>query len=206
MSDFREVRIEFLLREVARARAAGEPEPARAEWVACVTRATARVRAVVASYRTVNGDRIPVHDRDEVVNAALDRACRRLLHNLQSFEAPVFYAAIATCAEFACRDYIRAVGARERGLHGSLDDEGADVVLFREALLRDLDGAAAFEAADRLRRGLSDMRNPNQRRAIELRTLGWGNDEIADELGVSVDNAYQLVSRGLRDLRRVMDS
>ena len=64
----------------------------------------------------------------------------------------------------------------------------------------------AFEAADRLDRGLARMRNGNRRKAVEMRRLGYENEEIADALGVSVDNAYQLVCRGLKDLRGLMES
>ena len=213
MSEHRDVSIDFLLRQVARARAAGNVEPARPAWEACVFRATARVRRVVGAYRTVQGDAIPAHDREVVVNDALDRACRRMIKTLDKFNERSFMAAMAGCAENACKDYIRKLGAYEKGLHGSFDDaayEGGgggryDDALYREAELRDIDDEQAFDSADRLERALGQMRSANQRRAVQMRRLGCENEEIAETLGVTVDNAYQLVSRGLRDLRGLME-
>ena len=49
------------------------------------------------------------------------------------------------------------------------------------------------------------MANSARRRAVELREEGYEYDEIAATLEVSVGNAYQLVSRGKRDLRELME-
>src|SRR4051812_47064532 len=89
---------DFLLREVARARAAGDVERARPAWEACVFRATARVRTVVGAYRTINGDPIPREDREAAVNDALERACRRMIHTLDKLNETSFMAAMAGCA------------------------------------------------------------------------------------------------------------
>jgi RNA polymerase sigma factor (sigma-70 family) len=196
--------IDFLLREVARARAAGDVERARPQWEACVFRATARVRRVVAAYRTVNGDPIPLHDREWVVNDALERACRRMIHTLDSLTEPSFLAAMAGCAENACRDQIRRIGQVERGTAHSLDDPDRPEPV-REAERRRLDDEAAFEAAHRVASALERMASSARRRAVELREQGYEYDEIAGALDVSVDNAYQLVSRGKRDLRELME-
>ena len=126
MNEKRDVSIDYLLRRVAQARAAGDVEQARPEWEACVIRATVRVRAVVASYRTVNGDPIPRADRDDVVIDALDRAVRRMIHTLEKLNERSFMAAMGSCAENACKDHFRRLGSYERGLHGSLDDPGRE--------------------------------------------------------------------------------
>lgn len=214
MSENRDVGIDFLLREVARAKAAGDVERARPAWEDCVFRATARVRVVVGVFRTVNGDKIPVDDRDIVVNDALDRACRRMIHTLDKLNKRSFGAAMGSCAENACKDHIRQIGAYERGLKGSLQDpafEEGDAgryaeALYHEAELRRIDDEAAIEAADRLDRGLAAMGNENRRQAVQMKRDGHGADEIAAELGVTTVNAYQLVSRGLRDLHGLMES
>jgi RNA polymerase sigma factor (sigma-70 family) len=212
LSEHRTPSIDFLLKRVSRARDDGDVERARPEWQACITRATVRVRAAVKAFRTVNGDRIAAHDREIVVNDALDRASRRMILTLETLTEPVFIAAMWTCAEHACRDHIRKEGAREKHLAGSLDDsayeEGDagrfDDELFREAERRRTAGEDALAAADRLERALSQLANPRQREALQLKRLGYTYPEIADRLGESKDNAYQLVSRGLRNLRRLM--
>ncbi len=213
VDEFRTFGIDALLRRVALARRAGDVERARPEWQACVLRATARVRAVVRGYRTANGDRIPAQDHDEVVWRAIERATRRMIHTLEQLDERSFAAAMATCAENECKDHFRRLGAVERGLAGSLDelrfDEGEagrhDEELARRAAQRAADDEAAFEARARLEAALPRLNSLNRRRAIELRERGLGYEEIADALAVSVDNAYQLYCRGLRDLRGLMD-
>ncbi len=195
---------DYLLRRVAAARAAGDVESVRGDWETCVIRATARVRTVVAVYRTSRGDRIGADDRDIVVNDALERACRRMIHTLDKLNETSFMAAMAGCAENACHDHIRRIGAVQRGLGHSLDDPDRPEPL-REALERAEDDEAAFEAAHRVASALERMENDARRRAVELREEGYEYSEIAGTLGVSVGNAYQLVSRGKRDLRDLME-
>jgi len=200
----RTVSTDFLLNRVAAARAAGDVGAAREEWETCVIRATARVRIVVAAFRTGSGDRIPPDDREIVVNDALERACRRMIHTLEKLNETSFMAAMAGCAENACRDHFRRIGQVERGLAHSLDDPDRPEPL-REAQLRAEDDAAAFEAAHRIASALERMDNAARRRAVELREEGYEYEEIAATLEVSVGNAYQLVSRGKRDLRELME-
>lgn len=204
VSDLRAPSTDFLLRRVAAARTAGDVEAARAEWVDCVVRATARVRAVVAAYRAPHGDRIPPEDREVVVNDALERACRRMIHTLDKLTEISFMAAMAGCAENACKDYIRATGAVRKRLAHSLDDATRPEPL-REAHQRAADDEAAFEAAQRVASALERMDNRTRRRAVELREEGYEYAEIAGALAVSVPNAHQLVSRGKRDLRDLME-
>lgn len=204
MSDLRAPSIDFLLRRVAAARARGDVESARPEWEACVIRAAVRVRTAVASYRTSNGDPIPRDDRPIVVNDALERACRRMIHTLEKHNEVSFLAAMAGCAENACHDHIRRLGAVQRGLAHSLDDPDRPEPV-GEAERRAADDEAAFEAAHRVASALQRMDNDKRRRAVEMHEEGYEYPEIADTLAVSVTNAYQLVSRGKRDLRDLME-
>ena len=203
MNEFRTLDLDALLRRVALARRAGDVERARPEWEACVMRAAPRVRAVVGAHRTVNGDRVALHDRDAVVWDALERACRRMIHTLDQLDGRSFTAAMATCAENACKDHFRRLGAVERGLAGSLDDESSGLV--RAAAERAEDDEAAFEARARIEAALPLITSENRRRAIELRERGHAYAEIATTLGVSVENAHQLYCRGLRDLRELIE-
>src|SRR3954454_6957437 len=193
LSEFRTRSIDSLLQDGARARRAGDAERARPQWEACVIRATARVEAAVKNFRTGSGDHVPVQDRDDVVNDALERACRRMLHTLDKLNQLSFRAAMAGCAENACRDYFRRLGAYQKGLAGSLDapaydDGGAgryDQDLYRDAEIRRLDDDAAFEAADRLDRAMRGMPASNRSKALGMRRLGLEYEEIAEELDVS---------------------
>lgn len=214
LSHFHTRTIDSLLKDVAKARRAGDVESARPEWEACVIRAIPRVSAAVAGFRTSNGDRVASADREDVVNDALDRACRRMIHTLDGLNEASFRAAMAGCGENACRDHFRRLGRYERGLAGSLDapaheDGGGsryDDELYRDAEIRRLDDDAAFEAADRLDRAMDRMAPSNRRKALAMRRLGLEYEEIADELGTSRDNAYQLVCRAIKDLRKLMES
>ena len=213
MSEFRTRSIDSLLKDVAKARRAGDVERARPQWEACVIRASARVEAAVKGFRTVSGDRVAAHDRADVVNDALERACRRMIHTLDKLNELSFRAAMAACAENACRDHFRRIGAYERGLAGSLDapayhegDGGRyDDQIRRDAEVQRHDDDAAFEAADRLDRAMRDLPPSNKLRALEMRRFGLEYDEIASELGTSRDNAYQLVCRAIKDLRKLME-
>lgn len=213
LTDYSKLSIESLLRRVALARRAGDVTKARPEWEACVFRATPRIRAAVAAYKTINGDRVDPQDRGEVVNDALERACRRMIHTLDKLEERSFRAALVGCAHNACKDHFRRLGQHARGIAGSLDapafDDGEagrfDTDLAREAERKLLDDEAAFEAADRLSRAMSQMKHENRRKAIELRETGLEYDEIATSLDVTVVNAYQLYSRGIKDLHGLME-
>jgi RNA polymerase sigma factor (sigma-70 family) len=213
LTDYSTYSIESLLRRVAVARRAGDVSKAQPEWEACVIRATPRVRAAVRTYKTVNGDRVGAQDHEAVVNDALERACRRMIHTLDKLDERAFRAALVGCAHNACKDHFRRVGQYAKGIAGSLDqaafDDGEagrfDEDLAREAERKLVDDEGAFEAADRLNRAMSQMKHDNRRKAIELRETGLEYDEIAQALDVSVGNAYQLYSRGLKDLHGLME-
>jgi RNA polymerase sigma factor (sigma-70 family) len=213
LSELRKRSIDSLLKDVATARRAGDVERARPQWEACVIRATARVETAVKGFRTLHGDRVATHDRDDVVNDALERACRRMIHTLDKLNELSFRAAMAACAENACRDHFRRLGSYQKGLAGSLDapayDEGDagryDDALHRAAERRQDNDDAAFEAADRLERAVRDLPPSNRTTALGMRRLGLEYDEIAEELGTSRDNAYQLVCRAIKDLRKLME-
>lgn len=195
---------DFLLDRVARARAAGDFDAARPEWEQCVQRATDRVRTVVRAFRTGNGDPIPASERELVVNAALERAFFKMGGTLERFNETSFMAAMAKCAEFECHDQIRRMGRHAKRAAHSLDDpDRAEPVA--EAERRAADDEAAFEAAHRIATAMERMSNAKRRRAVELHTDGHEYEEIAAALGVTVANAYQLVSRGKRDLRNLME-
>jgi RNA polymerase sigma factor (sigma-70 family) len=214
LNDFRTFPIESLLRRVAVARRNGDVLAAKPEWDACVIRMTPRVRAAVKAFRTVHGDRVASHDHEVVVNDALERACRRMIHTLDSLDERSFKAAITTCAYNACHDHFRRLGQQLKGIAGSLDepafDDGEgnrfDGDLAREAELRQADDEAAFDAGHRIESAIQHMKHDRRRKAVELRELGLEYEEVADALGTSVQNAQQLYSRGLKDMRGLMES
>jgi RNA polymerase sigma factor (sigma-70 family) len=213
LSEFQSFSIESLLRRVAAARRAGDVTEAQPEWEACIFRATPRVRQAVKLYRTARGDRIPAQDHDEVVYEALERACRRMSHTLETLDEQTFKAAMVGCARNACKDYFRRLGQHAKGIAGSIDqaafDEGGtgrfDADIARASDFRLADDEAAFEAADRLNRAKSQMKHATRLRAIELREAGLEYEEVAAALDVTVPNAYQLYCRGLKDLHGLME-
>jgi RNA polymerase sigma factor (sigma-70 family) len=213
VTEYRTLSIDALLGRVALARRRGDVMQAKAEWDACVFRGTPRARAAVRAFMTKSGDRVPAHDHDSVVYEALERACRRMIHTLDSLDERAFAAAIVTCAINSCHDYFRREGQCARGIRGSLDEpafddgEGArfDSDIAREAELQLADDEAAFEASDCLARAMRRMRHTRRRQAVELREQGFDYDEVATALGTSVGNAQQLYSRGLKDIRGLLE-
>jgi RNA polymerase sigma factor (sigma-70 family) len=194
---FRHVPVSTLLKQVAHARAAGDWRTARPQWEACIARAKPRVEMVVDRY--VAKGWIRPADRDDVVQNALIRAHRKLVENLDSLEEHVFFAAVIKAADFQCRDDARKdLKRRQRSAH----EDAAEAAESRQRWDREEEIRAANELVDDLMRRLP---NDRQRRFVALQRLGTSDADIAADLGVTMDNLYQIRSRTLKALGGLID-
>ena len=106
------------------------------------------------------------------------------------------------CVAFACADVQRAA-ARRRRLETPLDGDAPGTAERRVAALALEEQQRSVERAEArafVVWALPRMRNERQRVVVERTLDGVPAEEIAGELGVGMDNLYQLRSRGLRDL------
>ena len=73
-------------------------------------------------------------------------------------------------------------------------------------LLPQLDGKAFGEVPGADAGGIEGVdERENRRHVLELTFRGDALDEIADELGITHENAYQRRSRGMKDLKKLKE-
>jgi DNA-directed RNA polymerase specialized sigma24 family protein len=210
---YRKLPLRLLLQRVAKARRDGDWRAARGEWEACVIRMRPRVELVVDDY--VRRGLVPSSERDPLVWMAIERATRRLVENLEVLEEKTFIAAVATCADFTCRDAGRK-HARKVRREVSIDATGTsadgDGFNYFDSLLKDvteqlwLRGGEIREADERIDKAIARLGNERAKKLFTLQRLGIPDAEIARQLGVEIGNLYQIRSRSLRELRGLIDS
>jgi RNA polymerase sigma factor (sigma-70 family) len=131
-----------------------------------------------------------------------------------------FYAALSTCVEHACRDFGRKELRHQKRAKGSLDQTyepdgeagpyDAALAAYDADLRRRgqqaLEAEASRQEAERLVAwGIGQIKNDNYREVLELTYLKkLSGEEIADDLGISLDNVYQRRRRGLLELERIL--
>ena len=186
-------------------------ETARRAWNELIERDVDRVRALVSVWRLPGRDvRVDREDRDDAVQYAVIRLLR-MLNSFKGSFLPQYRAAMATCVDYACRDFCRAKMRHEMGLGGSLDDqfpsdEGEGIGRFDDVVAEhsarvQADKEAGRGGLDALGHALKGLPSDGMRSVVSLTIEGHSSREIAERLGLSVANVDQLRSRGLRRLR-----
>ena len=150
--------------------------------------------------------KLSVHERDEAVQRAIVKVWRNMVSTFEGTSVGEFVNALRACAGFAVRD-VQREAARRSARETGLDEAGGHE--WRESPSRALAavaqqehrrGAERAEARDFVAWSLPQMRNERQRLVVERSLDGVPAEEIAAELDVSLQNLYQLRSRGLKDL------
>jgi RNA polymerase sigma factor (sigma-70 family) len=192
--------------------ATDEKRQAAAAWQELVVRNFDRVHALVAVWRhpSVPDVRIPIDERDDVVQKAFARILEGLFRNFEGGTIPKFVAALTTCVDFACRDHARKSMREEMRSAGSIDEtapklESDEVGRFDRELAElgkrieegRFDARLELEA---VAKAIDELPNEDQRAVIRLTWEGHSSKDIAARLGHSVANVDQLRSRGLRRL------
>ena len=191
-------------------------ETARRAWNELIERDVDRVRALVSVWRVPGrGDvRVELQDRDDAIQYAFYRLLN-MLGNFKGSVLPQYRAAMATCVDFACRDFCRGEMRHEMGLGGSLDDQLAnedgegvgrfDDVVGEQSARTQADQEAGREGLDALAQALRALPSESMRSVVSLTIEGRPSGDIAERLGLSVANVDQLRSRGLRRLRPALE-
>src|SRR5262249_33596611 len=158
-----------------------------------------RVRAMVDLWG--RHGRLSPDERDEATQRAIVKLWHNMVHTFQGATMGEWVNATRKLVEYACLDVQRAA-ARRTQHEASLDDPWADD---EGAVSSPWDRQLGDLAADRVRRddeqteardfvtwALAQVANERQRIVLERTLDGVPGTEIAEELGVSMQNLYQL--------------
>lgn len=211
--DFRFLRDEELVRLLLLHRGRDDHARAKEAWDQLVENVYDRIRTRVATWRWKGKDvRIAPDDVEDVTQLAIIRL-GGIMENFEGSVLPQFRAFALTCAANMCMDWSRKEMKREMGLAGSIQDEvsGDEEAYgrFDEELGRVAQRFAEREeeqreAHDLVAHGIERIPSADQRAVVRMTLDGVPAEEIAHELGKSVDNVYQLRRRGLKKLEEVL--
>jgi hypothetical protein len=155
--------------------------------------------------------RLDDEEHETAVQLALAKFASNLLGTFHGTSVGELVNATKTLAHGVCVDVQRASVRRRRHEGPSLDragDDGADGRApdwdAREAARRHARAAERAEAREFLDWALPQL-SDDRRRVLELTLQGAEVPAIMRALDVSRDNAYQLRSRGLKDLARLKE-
>jgi len=210
----------LLLSRYCDARDDGELELARSLWEQLAVNNFDRIKQIVKAFRfSPGGPRLPDHEW----GSAASEAYLRVISMGASFrhrEIGRFYAALVTCVQNSCKDFGRKELRHDKRAAGSIDstfDPDGEAGPFDGALaaydqhLRDQAGDALDEEHSRVEAeqlvawGISQIANDNYREVLEMTWIHkLPADEIADQLGISMENVYARRSRGGKELEKIL--
>jgi RNA polymerase sigma factor (sigma-70 family) len=211
---------ELLLRRYADARDGGDLELAGEIWKQLAVNNFDRVKQLVKAFRfSPGGPGIPDHEWGSAASEAYLRVVA-MGAGFRTREAGRFYAALVTCVQNSCRDFGRKELRHDRRAAGSIDttfEPDGEAGPFDAALaaydahLREQAGEAIeaersrVEAEELVEWAISRVANDNHRGVLELTWLRkLPAEEIAEQLGITLDNVYARRSRGGRELERIL--
>ncbi len=191
------------LRRFLAARAAGDAQAMRHWWGELVIDFHDRMDGLVgAAHRgKLNGE-----EHELAVQLSLTRFSVRLIHTFKGVSIGELVNACKTLARGICidvqRQSIRARGDVAASLDAGWDDGSSsrDAWELEEADRRHADEETGADLREFFAWALPQVPE-NQRRVVELTQFGASLPEIAAELEISEDNAYQRRSRGFAALR-----
>ncbi len=209
----------LLLRRYAVARDKGDGELAAQLWEQLVVNNFDRVKQIVKAFRFSAGGRgIPEHEWGSAASEAYIRVVA-MGANFNARETGRFYAALVTCVQNSCKDFGRKELRHERRSAGSIDktfEPGGEAGPFDAALaaydaeLRERAADAVEEEIGRVQAeqlvawGIQQIQNDNYREVLEMTFQNVPAEEIADQLGISMENVYARRSRGLKELEKIL--
>jgi RNA polymerase sigma factor (sigma-70 family) len=212
----------FLLRDYHTAIANGDLRAAAAAWDQLAEQNWDRIKSAVKLFRfSASSNRgIPEVDQGSAASYAYLRV-RALGANFHKHEIEAYYAAVWNTAAYACRDFGRSDFRHTRRAAGSLDEHfdaesevgpysaalaAWDLARREESAERELDERELQREEGLMLWAIAQIKNEKHREVLELTyDEKLDTDEIAERLAISKDNAYQRRSRGLRELKRVLD-
>ena len=195
------------LRRFLAARGAGDAQAMRRWWNELVIDFHDRMDGLVA---LAHRGRLDAEEHELAVQLSLTRFSVRLIHTFEGVSMGQLVNACKTLARSICMDVqrtsIRARGEVARSLDSGWDDDtsGRDAWELEEADRRLTDEQFAADLREFFAWALPKVPE-NQRRVVELTQFGASLPEIAAELDISEENAYQRGSRGYAVLRRLKE-
>jgi RNA polymerase sigma factor (sigma-70 family) len=209
----------LLLRRYAAARDNGDLPLAGRLWEQLAVNNFDRVKQIVKAFRFSPGGRgIPEHEWGSAASEAYIRVVA-MGASFHGREAGQFYAALVTCVQNACRDFGRKELRHDKHSAGSIDktfEPDGEAGPFDAALAAydaELRERAADAVEDELGRleaeqlvgwATGQIKNDNYREVLHMTFQNIPAEEIADQLGISMDNVYARRSRGLKELERIL--
>jgi RNA polymerase sigma factor (sigma-70 family) len=213
------LREDELIRRFCEHRDRGDLERARELWEQLAIANFDRVQQLVKAFRFPGGQQLPVNDVQDAIQEAFLRVIS-MGANFRESALGQFRAALRQCITNSCMDFGRKELRHERHAAGSLDetyepgDEAGryDAAIARHSLEREsLEAEAAndeqrsADAHDLLAWAITRVENDSHREVLEMTYLeGLAADEIADRLGVTMDNLYARRSRGVKRLEEIL--
>ena len=209
----------LLLRRYAAARDNGDLPLAGRLWEQLAVNNFDRVKQIVKAFRFSPGGRgIPEHEWGSAASEAYIRVVA-MGASFHGREAGQFYAALVTCVQNACRDFGRKELRHDKHSAGSIDktfEPDSEAGPF-DAALAAYDAELHERAADAVEAELGrleaeqlvgwatgQIKNDNYREVLHMTFQNIPAEEIADQLGISMDNVYARRSRGLKELERIL--
>lgn len=210
----------LLLRRYVAARTRGDLQLAARIWEQLAVNNFDRIKQIVKAFRfSAGGPRLPEHDWGSAASEAYLRVVA-MGANFQAQEAGRFYAALVTCVQNSCMDYGRKELRHERRKAGSIDktfDPDGEAGPYDAALAAydaELRERAADAVQDELGRqeaehvvgwAIGRISNDHYREVLEMTYFHkLSAEEIAERLGISVDNVYARRSRGGKELEKIL--
>jgi len=209
-----------LLRRYHAAMSHGDTVAAMDAWDRLFVNNYDRITQTIKIFRfSAGGKGIPEHEWGAAASAAYLRV-RAMGGKFRKQEIEAYYAAIVHTTQNSCKDFGRREFRHTKRSAGSLDQrfDGASEVgpydsalAAWEAARRDQSAQKVIEelhkqwAEDFVAWGISQIKNDNYREVLELTYIEkLEADEIAERLGISMDNVYARRSRGVRELGKIL--
>ena len=186
------------LRRFVACRDAGDAAGARQWWARLLEENFDRIRGMVDAW---GWQRLSPDEREEAFSLACVKLWRNMISTFAGTSMGEWVNATRRCVEFACADVQRAA-ARRSAAEASLD--AAEAHERRRAEEEQRRAEERDDARDAVAHALPRLADARQRVVVERTLDGVPAEAIAAELGVSMDNLYQLRSRGLKALGRLM--
>jgi RNA polymerase sigma factor (sigma-70 family) len=200
---------EVVFRRYLAARRARDERVCAETWFQLIELHMDRVRSWIAAVHFA-GQRVPVPDRDDVVQDAVLRASD-MLASWQGNHHGQWRKALKTTTWNTCADHMRKVITRDRRRAGSFDesahgDAGSDLgrfdhVVADERLWDDFDHELTVrDVFERLLDRIAGLPNPNHREVLIMTMDGHHSKTIAGRLGTTPNNVDQMRRRALKAL------
>lgn len=188
-----------------------DPLRADAIWWELIARAIDRIRNTIGGFTwTPSGQtlRVAPGDCDDVVALAVERLFKAR-ENFTGPNLPVFRAFTATTAKHVCMDFHRKEMNRDKHARGSMDEvfEEGDLVGPLDASLghvAQIEFDRAGEAREEgwiVHEAIRRIENDSYREVVEMTLTGILDQEIAERLGIEINNVQARRSRGFKVLR-----